>query len=296
MCGIVAILNEAQQGLVHPEFLQTMTRFQHHRGPDEEGVWISKDRAVGLGHTRLSIIDLSSGQQPMQDRESGCAISFNGEIYNYQTIRNELKTYGHPFHTTSDTEVLLRAYLHWGSQVLTKLKGIFAFVLYDPRCHQAFLARDPIGVKPLYWTFDKKTLLVASEFRTLAVHRQADPEWSFQGLVEYFSIGYNLAPTTLLKDIYQLPHGHYAIWKKGKLSEHRYFDLADAISCQTKKSSDRPHQISCLIEKAVQEQMIADVPVGSFLSGGTDSSLVTFYAARSKKSQNFPCAILHRYV
>ncbi len=281
MCGIVAM---ASLGAPIPRgWVTAMAESLNHRGPDGVRVWSSDDGKVALGHARLCIIDLEGGWQPMVDEASGCVLSFNGEIYNFRELRAELEAAGARFTTRSDSEVLLRSYLHWGHGCLARLNGMFAFAIYDPRSGEVLLARDPMGIKPLYYAADDGSLIAASELRTIAAFRERGPELDPAGLSQYCTIGYTIAPQTLITDVRQLPHGHWAIWKRGGLAVQRYFDLAEAVNARHGERlsyTDCIEQLDALCQAAVKRQLFADVKVGTFLSSGVDSTLVSTLVSR----------------
>lgn len=284
MCGIIAIAGSSQK----LEVQKTLESISH-RGPDGLRAWTDYARGIFLGHARLSIIDLTTGDQPMHDTSAATTIVFNGEIYNYRELKDDLAKKGHSFTTTSDTEVILKGYQEYGSEIVSKLNGMFAFALYDSRKDELFFARDPIGIKPLYYSLissgSEQTLVLCSELRATAKLVPGELRFSEKGFIEYLFQGYTLAPTTILENVYQVPHGHLGTWSKTKgLQLTRYFDLAEDIHKQERHSQrfdESVHEFNTLFEKVIQRQMIADVAVGSFLSGGIDSSLVTSFAKES---------------
>ena len=278
MCGVAAIARA--EGPVCLERLRGLVRAQRHRGPDGQGVWRAADASVGLGHARLAVIDVAGGAQPMTDPATGCTLVFNGEIYDHRALRARLS--GVRFRTDSDTEVLLQAWIRWGPACLDRLDGMFAFALYDPRDRTLHLARDPLGIKPLYFALDAGELVVASELRAVATWRRPEPDLDPAALSHYCTIGYALAPKTLLAGVHQLPHGHHATWRDGRLTQRRYADLAGAVNARAGASSsarDATERTRELCRDAVRRQLVADVPVGAFLSSGVDSSLLCALAA-----------------
>ncbi|HEX5829933.1 MAG TPA: asparagine synthase (glutamine-hydrolyzing) [Gemmatimonadaceae bacterium] len=277
MCGIVGIVRFDGQP-VDAVALRRMGDALAHRGPDDADQWV--DATVGLHHRRLSIIDIAGGRQPMS--YDGCTLAFNGEIYNYVELREELRARGHAFRTASDTEVLLHAYAEYGPACVTRLNGMFAFLLYDAPRHRLVAARDHLGVKPLYWTADERRALFASEAKALlrapGVTAAADEE----ALHDYMTFQLVLGERTLYRDIRKLLPGHVQIMDvdSGEWTTTRYWAPSFAI--------DRFHtreyfvtELRRLLEDSVRLQMRSDVAVGAYLSGGLDSSVVTVLAARA---------------
>lgn len=288
MCGI--------SGLVHHgdlKTLQKMSRIQSHRGPDDFGFeWFDAQRS-GLAHQRLSILDLSqAGHQPMCNRAGNRWITYNGEIYNFLELRKELESLGHQFRSSTDTEVLLAAYDEWGIESLRKLNGMFAFGILDLDTDELFLARDALGVKPLYYSLIGKGLAFASEAKALLSVPGVSEKIDTEALLGSLLLMWTPEPRTAYSDILKLEAGCYGIFKNGQLTVHSYDDpaLPPEQSNQTiSRESDAVEELSFLLERAVKRQMMADVPVGAFLSG------TGFFADRrideesgtSKANQNF---------
>jgi len=283
MCGIVGIL--AQNGSVHADVLERATQSLAHRGPDDHGTVVfraesSQPIEVGLGNRRLSIIDLSPlGHQPMHDPVTGNWIVFNGEIYNFRQLRQELESAGAEFRSHSDTEVILAAYRTWGEDSLSRLAGMFAFGLWDAPRKRLFLARDPLGIKPLYYYHSGTKFLFASEVRTLLqtglIPRKADPT----GVLSYLTFGSVYEPWTIVKGISAVPPGHLIRVENSEVTSRQY--------CNPLRSSSAAHesertqdgvgsatiaQLPAILRDAVVSHLVSDVPVGVFLSGGIDSS------------------------
>ncbi len=286
MCGIVGIV--ARNAAVAPDLLERATRSLAHRGPDDSGTVIIRETIpepveVGLGNRRLAILDLSPlGHQPMQDLETGNWITYNGEIYNFREIRAKLEHEGVCFRSHADTEVLLKAYGRWGERCLQELRGMFAFAIWDAQRHRLFLARDPMGIKPLYYYASGEHFLFASEVRTLLGTGLVPHRLDRAGLINYLSFGSLYDPITLIEGISALRPGHYLVWDQGKLREVLYWDLipraeeaggatgpARPSEAERKNIEDDLH---VALGEAVRMQMVSDVPVGVFLSGGIDSS------------------------
>ncbi|MDP6981160.1 MAG: asparagine synthase (glutamine-hydrolyzing) [Myxococcota bacterium] len=274
MCGIDGIIVYGEGPPVTREALVAMGDAQRHRGPDDEGQWISPDGRTGLGHRRLSIVDLSpSGHQPMSTRDGRYHIVFNGEIYNYQALRRELEAAGHVFESTSDTETLLHGYREWGVSLLDRLRGMFAFALYDAETRETFLARDSLGIKPLYYADDGSRLVFASEvqaIRRVIDQHDIDPE----GLASFLCWGSIAPPRTLHRAIRALPPAASMIVRPGRVEAPEvYYRLEDEFGSPDKMDEhEAAEAVRTALVDSVRHHMIADVPVGSFLSGGVDSS------------------------
>ncbi len=292
MCGIVGIL--ARNAVVSPEILEQATASLAHRGPDDSGTIILRENnpepiEIGLGNRRLAILDLSPlGHQPMRDPETGNWIVYNGEIYNFRELRNKLESLGTSFQSGSDTEVLLKAYGRWGKDCLQELRGMFAFAIWDAERHRLFLARDPMGIKPLYYSSFGQHFLFASEIRTLLgtglVPRQLDPA----GLANYLAFGSLYDPITMIKGVSTLRPGHFLVWESGKVREEMYWDLtqqretaASGTGSSLRERGKVEEDLYATIDESVRMQMVSDVPVGVFLSGGIDSSSLIGLLSRS---------------
>lgn len=282
MCGIVGIASSSS--VEHRAWLTAGRDAMQHRGPDDAGEWWSGDGRVGLGHRRLSIIDLSSaGHQPMVDRAGDLTIAFNGEIYNFADLRTTLENTGATFTSHSDTEVLLAAYRTWGEDCLSHLNGMFAFAIHDARHSTLFLARDRAGEKPLYYHHVSGTLSFASELKALLqnprIERRVDPA----GLDCFLGMGYVPGNNSILAGVRKLPPAHAMRLDlaSGKLHLWRYWTLP--IAPQASESEELLcEELEALLGNAVRRQLVADVPVGILLSGGLDSSIVTALAAGAR--------------
>lgn len=272
MCGITG----AAPGIA-PELLRAMTDALAHRGPDGEGYFASPQ--CSLGHRRLAIIDLRTGAQPMTTPDGRFTIIFNGEIYNYRELRGELEELGDVFATQSDTETLLLACARWGHDAITRLRGMFAFALWDAHTETLLLARDRLGLKPLYYTLADKRLLFASEIKALLAHPAVSRELNPQAVDDYLTYLYVPAPQTIFQQIRELPPGHWLEWRNGVLRIERYWDALPAPSAAPE--SQLADELLHTLEEAVRLRMIADVPLGAFLSGGVDSSSIVALMAQS---------------
>lgn len=271
MCGIAGILSATPGMEALEQRLMHCQRALHHRGPDDAGLWMNATRSVGLAHTRLSILDLSpGGHQPMVSGDGCHVICFNGEIYNFRELRAELEQSGVVFKTESDTEVLLQLYARYGESMVGRLRGMFAFCLWDEDKQQALLTRDPLGIKPLYVHEGSKTLAFASELRALTASGVFQPSLNPEAVRRYFETGTVPEPLTLMREARMLEAGHTLTWKAGACTHRRYWQLqfadrfaGDAVA----------HTRAALID-SVRHHFVSDVPVGVFLSGGIDSTAI----------------------
>ena len=279
MCGIVGVAGNVR---IARESLATMREAMHHRGPDDQGLWWSADGRVGLGHRRLSIIDLSeAGRQPMAAAGGALQVVFNGEIYNYQELRAELVALGRQFHTATDTEVILQAYAAWGTGCLSRLNGMFALALYDDARKQLLLARDRAGEKPLFYRLDSGALTFASEVKGLLADPSCPRVLDIEALDYYLAFGYVPGERCLLRGIRKLPQGHALTFdvSTGATRVWPYWSLP-AASLSGASDDELLAELERLLSDSVRLRLIADVPVGIMLSGGIDSSLVAAMAAR----------------
>lgn len=281
MCGIVG--EAYRKGQCNPERLRVMRDSMTHRGPDDAGEWYSSDFRVGLAHRRLSIIDLTQGgHQPMIDSSRQFVIIFNGEIYNYQVLRSELRAKGYNFHTASDTEVILEAYRAWDTDCLTRFNGMFAFCIYDIKKQRLFLARDRAGEKPLFYTEKFGTFAFASELKALMRHPELSRTVNLTALESYLAYGYVPGGDCILDGVHKLPPAHALSFdlSTSELKIWRYWELPQPQIKQNTDIVDLSNKLELLLEDSVRKQLVADVPVGILLSGGVDSSLITAMAAR----------------
>jgi len=284
MCGIAGYLaSEGLDGLTSS--LRRMAAAIAHRGPDDEGFFEAAtragDRRVGLAHRRLSIIDLSTGHQPMTNEDGSVQIVFNGEIYNFQGLRDELIACGHSFRTQSDTETIVHGYEEWGPDCVSRFRGMFTFAIWDAKRERLFLARDRYGKKPLFLYEKGGVLLFASEIKAILTFPGVAPQVDRAGLWEYFAYRYVPGPATLFSGISKLMPGCYAICERGKVTQSRYFLPADRDQRAPSAVSEDPvGEFLKQLEEAVRIRMISDVPFGAFLSGGIDSSAVVGLMSR----------------
>jgi asparagine synthase (glutamine-hydrolysing) len=250
-----------------------------HRGPDDGGAFF--DRGVALGHRRLSIIDLTGGHQPMWDVEERIGVVFNGEIYNYRELQAELEKKGHRFQTSSDTEAIIHAYREWGEACVERFRGMFAFAVFDRATRTLMLARDRLGKKPLYYWCDGARLVFASEMKAVVADPSIPRVLEPTAVADYFAYGYVPGPGTILRGIKKLPAGHILVAKQGTLRERQYWDV-DFSSVDESLTLDRAAQmLVSTLEESVRLRLRADVPLGAFLSGGIDSSVVVALMAKA---------------
>jgi len=280
MCGICGIVNLHGQRVDEATLIAMRERL-YHRGPDEAGQYLSG--GIGLAMRRLSIIDLQGGSQPIYNEDRTMAIVFNGELYNFPVLRRRLEALGHRFYTSSDTEVVVHAYEQWGMDCLTEFNGMFAFALWDSRAQRLVIARDRMGIKPLYYTMRGDTLLFASELKAILVHPQVEHRVDQLALYEYLSFEYVPTPRSIIADVWKLPPGHYLVFDRTGLACRPYWQF-DLSPSETVLPGDAQQQATLLLEQlreAVKLELIADVPVGVLLSGGIDSSAVAALMAET---------------
>ena len=291
MCGIAGIFHLETAKPVDPVRLRKMTDSLVHRGPDSSGIWTAP--GVGLGHRRLAIIDPDGGLQPMMTADETQIISFNGMIYNFREVRSELEALGHVFATTCDTEVILYAWRQWGPDCLKRLNGMFAFAIYDQRDRTMFLARDRLGVKPLFYApVSDGSVLFGSELKALLANPLLRREPEIRAVDDYLAFGYVPDQTSLLKGVKKLPAGSYLLLRHGKPESDpvRYWDL-DFSQRSKASASDLEEELLALMQEAVGSRMISDVPLGAFLSGGVDSSAVVALMAEQTRHPVKTCTI-----
>jgi asparagine synthase (glutamine-hydrolysing) len=265
MCGICGF-NWQDESLI-----RAMADTLAHRGPNQQGSFCCKE--ISLGFRRLSIIDLSDkGRQPMFNEDSTLCLVFNGEIYNFQELRRELEQKGHVFRSHSDSEVILHAYEEWGDKVLHRLRGMFAFALYDQRRRRLLLARDRIGIKPLYYTWQNGQLRFASEIKAILADPQVERRLNLQAMYDYLGFEFVPAPETLFANIHKLPAGHLLILENGQIRTEQYWDLQFLPAEPQLSFAEAVEKLRELLDQAVASHLVSDVPLGVFLSGGLDSS------------------------
>ncbi|MBA6412705.1 amidotransferase 1, exosortase A system-associated [Parahaliea sp. F7430] len=291
MCGIAGVFDLRGRAPVDAELLAAMNRVQTHRGPDEDGFF--REPGLGLAHRRLSIIDLSSGQQPMSSADGNTCLVYNGEIYNHRELAAELQALGYQFRTRCDTEVILYAWQAWGESCVNRFRGMFAFALYDRRAQSLFLARDRFGIKPLFYSLlaDGK-LLFGSELKVLKAHSHLPRRLDPQAVEDYFALGYIPEPKTIYRDVHKLCPGHTLLVKRGAAmpAQKQYWDIP-FTPIALASEADLREELQQRIREAVKIRMVADVPLGAFLSGGVDSSAVVAMMAQEQQAAVNTCAI-----
>jgi asparagine synthase (glutamine-hydrolysing) len=291
MCGITGIFDPAGGSEISRALLERMNDAQLHRGPDEGGTHI--EPGVGLGHRRLSIIDLSGGRQPLYNEDESVVVVYNGEIYNFHGLSEELQALGHSFRTQCDTEVIVHAWEEWGAGCVSRLRGMFAFAIWDRNRQTLFLARDRLGIKPLHYAYlPGGQLIFASELKSIYLHpdlpRKIDP----RAVEEYFGYGYVPEPRTILQHAFKLPPGHHLTLFRGRVKADpvEYWDVPFAPGPALDEGRLRSELVERLRE-AVRIRLIAEVPLGAFLSGGVDSSAVVAMMAGLSRDPVNTCSI-----
>jgi len=285
MCGIAGVLTTNQYQDRLEEIAKKMQASLRHRGPDDQGIFVSSGRMAALAHTRLAIIDLSpAGHQPMASSDGRYWITYNGEIYNFKELRAELQAKGEKFQSSSDTEVILKLYQHQGADCLNKLRGMFAFAIWDEKEKSCFLARDPFGIKPLYYFSAGSALVFASEVRGILASGIAEKKLSNEGLSSYFLSGSVTEPYTIIKGILSLPAGHCMKWQNGKLeSPKQYWKIK--FNPQSAAPEETREKVRSSLINSIKNHFVSDVPVGIFLSGGIDSSALVALARQTQKGR-----------
>jgi asparagine synthase (glutamine-hydrolysing) len=268
MCGIAGIFEKNQD---NKELVSRMLDAIRHRGPDDKSIHVSGD--FTLGHRRLSIIDLDTGNQPIFNEDGSVAVILNGEIYNYRELRREMEARGHRFYTRSDTEVIVHLYEEYDTRFVQRLNGIFALALLDNRRGRLVLARDHFGVKPLHYYIKEGVLVFASEQKSILLHPKFTPRLNHEALHLHLNLRYTQGDQTLLRDVRRLPPAHFAVFENGLFSLHRYWQLRPRAdrSVTEGEAADRLNE---LLKQAVKRQVVSDVPIGVYLSGGLDSSAI----------------------
>lgn len=285
MCGIAGLIHQ------NPEnYISEMLKSIEHRGFDDEGIFVSQSFGneqlkACLGHRRLSIIDTSSaGHQPFFSADKRYSITYNGELYNYLEIKKELETKGYKFKTESDTEVLINAFQEWNLDCLSKLNGMFAFAVWDDLEKTLILVRDRAGIKPLYFATIDDKLIFASEIKAILASKLIKAELDYEGLNQFLTFLWTVHEKTLFKGIHQLPPAHYLVWKNGEISVKEWWDLDFTKEEKGKTEKYWREQVLDILDKSIQLEMISDVPLGAFLSGGVDSSAIV--ALMTKYAEN----------
>ena len=280
MCGIAGFTHK--QWKPEPGRIESAVATLLHRGPDQQGVF--RSGVCSLGATRLKIIDLVAGDQPIYSENRDAVIVFNGEIYNHREVRRELEVLSHRFHSRSDTEVVLHAFLQWDTECFSRLRGMFGLAIWMESSKRLVLARDRMGIKPLYISRRGDDLFFGSELKAILAHPEVERRLSLEGLDCYLSLNYVPCPWTLVEGIEKLPPGHWLEWRDGKVSSEPYWRLPLGASRQI-SLDEAKEELNSLLSNAVREHLISDVPLAVWLSGGVDSSTVLHYAAQASSSR-----------
>lgn len=270
MCGISGIFDRAGEP-VNKEILERMTSAIQHRGPDGQGYFVHG--GIGVGHRRLSIIDVEGGSQPISNEDGTLQVVFNGEIYNYIELRKELLAFGHRFKTLSDTEVIVHAYEQWGNDCVNRFNGMFAFAIVNVRENTVFLARDHLGIKPLYYVLTGNQLLFASEIKALVQHPNCPREVDLDSLAELFTFRYVPSPKTMFKRVFKLPPGHWMQVSMNAMKVERFWSWVPQLRTKWHEQ-ELIEEYQTLLEDAIRLQLRSDVPLGLFLSSGIDSGVL----------------------
>lgn len=291
MCGISGLFDLDGRASFDRELLWRMNQAQFHRGPDEGGEFL--EPGVALAHRRLSIIDLASGQQPMRSADGNLCVVYNGEIYNFKELSSELKQLGYQFRTHCDTEVILYAWQEWGEACVERFRGMFAFALYDRQRQSLFLARDRLGIKPLFFSvIDGKTLAFGSELKVLKAHPGLSRALEPQAVEDYFAFGYVPEPKTIYRNVYKLRPGHTLLVKRGHSvpAQKEYWDVPFKAVAPASEQ-DLCTELLTRLREAVDTHLVSEVPLGAFLSGGVDSSAVVAMMAQLQGDPVNTCAM-----
>ncbi|MGN1041224.1 MAG: asparagine synthase (glutamine-hydrolyzing) [Acutalibacteraceae bacterium] len=276
MCGICGFTGKIED---KTKVIENMTSLIVHRGPDSVGYFADND--ISMGFRRLSIIDLHKGEQPIYNEKNNLVLTFNGEIYNYEILKQELLESGHIFYTDSDSEVIIHGFEQWGEKVLDRLRGMFAFAIWDREEKTLFLARDPFGIKPLHWAHSGENFIYGSEIKSILAFPKFEKKFNNKALDNYLSFQYSVPPETFFENLYCLMPGHFMWYKNGEVKTRRYFEPKFNIneSMDLKEATD---EIEKVFEESVSAHRASDVEVGCFLSSGVDSSYVSTYFAGQK--------------
>ena len=291
MCGIAGIFDLTGERPIQRDVVYAMNQSQFHRGPDEGDVFVAP--GVGLAHRRLAIIDLASGQQPMFSADGMLCVVYNGEIYNYRDLADELRKEGYEFRTNCDTEVVLYAWQAWGERCVERFRGMFAFALYDQRRRSLFLARDRFGIKPLYYAeLTDGRVLFGSELKALKTHPDLPRRLDVRAVEDYFALGYVPEPKTIYQNVHKLNPGHTLLYERGHAppSQQQYWDIPFSPLAPASEA-EFEEELLLRLRDAVQVRLVSEVPLGAFLSGGVDSSAVVAAMAGLQDEPVNTCSI-----
>ncbi|HRQ05461.1 MAG TPA: amidotransferase 1, exosortase A system-associated [Nitrosomonas halophila] len=292
MCGIVGIFDMRAGSEIDRKLLDSMNQTQTHRGPDEGQ--LHTEPGLGLGHRRLSIMDISSGQQPLFNEDGSVVVVFNGEIYNYRKLAEELTALGHQFRTHCDTEVIVHAWEEWGERCVQRFSGMFAFAVWDRNQQILFMARDRLGIKPFYYSLlDNGLFLFSSELKALLAHPQFDRSLDPLAIEEYFAYGYIPEPRTIFSQAHKLEPGYSLLLQRGQMAiqSHIYWDVPFSASTPPMSEQEAEEELVLRLRGAVDSHLMSEVPLGAFLSGGVDSSAVVAMMAGLVKEPVNTCSI-----
>lgn len=278
MCGLVTSLHLNRRGSPDRAVLVRMRDSMSHRGPDDTGLYV--EGRLGFAFRRLSVIDVEGGHQPMIDDETGAILVFNGEIYNYRELRRELQTLGHRFKTESDTEVILKSYVEWGSESVKRFVGQFAYALWDPRSEELYLVRDRLGIKPLYWTRAGDEILVSSEIKAFLQHPDFRAEADFDAISSYLTFRQAVWDICFFKGVNKVLPGHIVVVAEDSISDRVYWKLPVPQPDESLDEAGYLQRVEELLDRATQRCLVSDVPLGAYLSGGLDSSLLAAFAGK----------------
>ena len=273
MCGICGKYSFIKQTPVDKDLLHKMCDVMIYRGPDDEGYYLNGN--IGLGMRRLSIIDLETGNQPIHNESKDIWIVYNGETYNCLELRQELEKKGHKFYTRSDTEVIVHCYEEYGDECVSKLRGMFAFAIWDEQKQRLLLARDRLGIKPLFYTVTNGNLLFASEIKSILQDREVKREVNFKALHSFLSLNYIPHPDTIYQGIHKLPQGHILVCERGKIKIRQYWDIKFIENKINKREEEYAEELREILKESIRLRLLSDVPLGVLLSGGVDSSTIT---------------------
>lgn len=280
MCGICGVVSSVSRRPVDQSTLRRMCQVLYHRGPDDEGLYL--DDSASLGIRRLSIIDLSTGHQPISNETENIWLVFNGEIYNYQELRVQLIKRGHVFKSRSDSEVIVHAYEEYGDACVDYLNGMFAFAIWDSSQYRLMLARDRLGIKPLYYWHNQDEIVFGSELKALLMHPDVPREIDLQALDQFLTLEYVPGPKSILQGVHKLPPGHRLLFQEGRIAIERYWNISvRKTSGNSKVFAD---ELRSLIQESVRMRLVSDVPLGAFLSGGIDSSTIVAFMSEASSS------------
>lgn len=291
MCGLVGIFDTKEQRAIDCDLLQAMTYSLAHRGPDGHGYFTAE--GIGLGHRRLSIIDIEGGQQPMYNEDGSVCVVYNGEIYNFRELARELGERGHHFHSVCDTEVIVHAWEEWGARCVERFRGMFAFALWDCTRETLFLARDRLGIKPLYYApLPDGRLIFGSELKALLCDPALERDFDVESIEDYFAFGYVPDPKTIYRSVRKLPPAHTLVWQRGapQPEAQGYWEITFQANMRLKEE-DACAELRERVSEAVKIRLVADVSLGAFLSGGVDSSSVVSMMAEHSAGPVNTCSI-----